>query len=102
MNITHRFIFIAVLCVCVQTTLYADNNQTRNTKPVESDSTIITPDVTSQYNLDGMQTREGQYKSSYSTNTLDKRDSATESSPGLYGNSAPIIPVVPVIILTDE
>jgi len=95
-------IFIALLFL-FQPMLYAENKQKQdNTNTPEAEPKIIMPVVGSQYNLDGMQTRDGQYKSSYSTKSVDDRDLRSDSSSAPYGVNGQVSPVVPVIIVTDE
>lgn len=95
-------IFIALLFL-FQPMLYAENEQKpENMSQPEAEPEIIMPVVGSQYNLDGMQTRDGQYKSSYSTKSVDDRDPHPDSSSTPYGANGLVSPVVPVIIVTDE
>jgi hypothetical protein len=102
----HKIIVAITSCVLFQSTLFAENYQAAdNAAPGKTDSTVITPEVGSQYNLEGMQTGAGQYKSSYSTNTLEKRKQVSDSSlQPAGGNSGLNIGVnpVPVIIVIDE
>jgi len=95
-------IFIALLFL-FQPKLYAENEQKpENLSQPEAEPEIIMPVVGSQYNLDGMQTRDGQYKSSYSTKSVDDQELRSDSSSAPYGVNGQLSPVVPVIIVTDE
>ncbi len=96
-------IIIITLLALFQTTLFADNYQTLdNANQAEPDTTINTPEVGSQYNAEGMQTRDGQYKSSYSTETVENHGRTRDTSSNPYVTNGSIIPVVPLIIITDE
>ncbi len=94
-------IFIALLFI-FQPMLYAENKQQDNANTPEAEPKIITPVVGSQYNLHGMQMRDGQYKSSYSTKSVDDQELRSDLSSAPYGTNGQINPVVPVIIVTDE
>lgn len=95
----YKIMIILALSILFQTTLYAEEQRAQSrTDSAKKDSEIITPVVGSQYNLDGMQTRDGQYRSSYSTKSVDNRDLTSNPSPDSYG----VHPVVPLIIITDE
>ena len=99
----NKITIIIALSILFQTTLYAENHQAQdNINTSESDPKITTPDGGSQYNLDGMQTQDGQYKSSYSTNSVDNRNSTSNSSSAPYGTNRQVNPDVPVIIVVDE
>jgi len=98
----NKILSIVILSGLFQTTVYAENDQaTDQINSTEPDSTIITPDVGSQYNLEGMQNRDGKYKSSYSTDTVEKRR-VSPNTPSPYGANGSAIPVAPLIIITDE
>ena len=72
--------FISVLLVffqATQATLHAeDYSASKAAGGSEAERKISEPAVGSQYNLDGMQTRDGQYKSSYSTKSIDDRNAS--------------------------
>jgi len=102
----HKIIVAITSCVLFQSTLFAENYQAAdNEAPGKAGSTIITPRVGSQYNLEGMQTGASQYKSSYSTNTLEKRKQAPDPSSLPAGGNGGLnngVNPVPVIIVIDE
>ncbi len=94
---------IIVLLTLFQTALHAENLPAAD-KPLQSgdDANIIMPEHSSQYNLDGKKSRDGQYKSSYSTKPIDKRNHTPSSFSEPYGAGGSIYPVVPVIVISDE
>ncbi len=94
---------IIILLTLFQTALHAENLHTAD-KPRQSgdDANIITPEHSSKYNLDGKKNRDGQYKSSYSTKSIDKRDPTPNPSSEPYGAGGSIYPVIPVIVISDE
>lgn len=72
---------VIALFVFFQAPLHAEDYSTpTGTGTSRSEPEISTPAVGSQYNLDGMQTRGGQYKSSYSTSSVDDRNVAKEQA----------------------
>ncbi len=81
----NKISIVIALFVFFQTPLHAENYSTpAATGTSRPEPKISTPVVGSQYNLDGMQTRDGEYKSSYSTNSVDDRNVTNEqASPGL-------------------
>jgi len=93
---------IIIPLMCFQTTLYAGNLQTSNSAAQpEADRSIIVPESGSQYNLDGKKDRDGQYRSSYSTKSVDIRDQAPASSSDASDGSGAVIPVVPLLIINE-
>lgn len=104
----NKIIIITAWLVFFQTMLHAENYSTsENTNASSPDPKIITPGVASQYDLDGMKTRSGKSKSTYSTNTVDKENAADEgkrheNQRNQYGSNNPVIPVAPVILIIDE
>ena len=95
----YKIMIIPVLSVLFQTTLYAEQQREQSRADSDKkDSEIIVPVVGSQYNLDGMKTRDGQYRSSYSTKSVDNRDLTSRPPPDSYG----VPPVVPLIIIRDD
>ncbi len=93
----YKIMLVPVLTVLFQTTLYAEQQEQRRADSAKKDSEIIVPVVGSQYNLDGMQTHDGQYRSSYSTKSVENREH-TSRPPDSYG----VQPVVPLVIIRDD
>ncbi len=97
-----KTINLIALSVVLQTTLHAENYQAKGSaNSPETAQKIITPKAGSQYNLDGMKIRDGQYKSSYSTKSVDESDATNAPSPDPYGSNIPLLPIVPVIIIDE-
>lgn len=71
----NKTMIVIALSILFQTAPHAGEQHTaERTGSAEAAEKIITPKIGSQYNLDGMQTNDGSYKSSYSTKSLDHRD----------------------------
>ena len=93
-------IFIISLML-FQTTLFAENLQTSGSSgKVETDASS-TRHGSSQYNLDGKKDRDGQYRSSYSTKSVDTRERTSDSSSGASDNNDAVLPVVPLLIIRE-
>jgi len=94
-------IFIVSLML-FQTTLYAGSVQTSNSAAqLETDRSSIKHESGRQYNLDGEKDRDGQYRSSYSTKSVDVRDRNSDSSSGSSDNNGAVLPVVPLLIIRE-
>jgi len=93
---------ITVLLMLFQTVLYAESVQTPGAPDqVETGHSTTTPESGRQYNLDGKKDRDGQYKSSYSTKSVDTRDRTSDSSSGASDNNGSLLPVVPLLIINE-
>ncbi len=78
----NKISIVIALLAFFQTPLHAENYSTpAGSGASKPDRKISTPAVGSQYNLDGMQTRDGQYKSSYSTNSVEDRNFTNGQAP---------------------
>lgn len=101
-------IMVFILVCLFQTTLFAeslpaqDSVDTSNQEASKSPRKTITPTVGSQYNLDGMEVQGGKHKKTYSTGAANDRKLTPNSPPSPYGTDNSDIPVVPLIIITDE
>ena len=94
-------IFIISLML-FQTTLFAENLQTSGSSgKVETDVSSTRHGSGSQYNLDGKKDRDGQYRSSYSTKSVDTRERTSDSSSGASDNNDAVLPVVPLLIIRE-
>jgi len=71
----NKTMIVIALSILFQTAPHAGEQHTaERTDSAEPAEKIIMPKVGSQYNLNGMQSNDGSYKSSYSTKSLDHRD----------------------------
>ena len=93
---------VFALSILVQGALSADEAVPDGAGSSKATPEIITPTSGSQYNLEGMKTDDGRYKSSYSTKSVDTRDPDAEPAPNPYGANGVILPVAPVIVITDD
>ena len=94
-------IFIVSLML-FQTTLFAENLQASGSSgKVETDASSTRHGSGSQYNLDGKKDRDGQYRSSYSTKSVDTRERTSDSSSGASDNNDAVLPVVPLLIIRE-
>jgi len=76
----NKTMIVIALSILFQAAVYADQQQGASNKKVPSSAVkIITPKSGSHYDLNGRQTKDGQYKNSYSTKSIDHRD---QKSPG--------------------
>ena len=93
---------VIVSLMLFQTTLFAENLQTvGSSDQAETDASSIKHGSGSQYNLDGKKDRDGQYRSSYSTKSVDTRDRTSDSSSGASDNNDAVLPVVPLLIIRE-
>ena len=93
---------IIVSLMFFQTTLFAENLQTPGSSDqAETDASSSKHGSGSQYNLDGKKGRDGQYRSSYSTKSVDTRDQTSDSSSGASDNNDAVLPVVPLLIIRE-
>lgn len=98
----YKIMMVFMLSILYQTAVNATEPVQSETTSVKKEPELITPAVGSQYNLDGMKTRDGKYKSSYSTKSVDNRDPAVRPLSNPYDSNRTILPVAPVIVITDE
>ncbi len=101
----NKLTIIVVSVTLFQTAAYAEDQQVINgDDAVEPVPVINMPEVGSQYDLDGIQTQNGQSKSSYSTKSVDTRKSVDgQYSIDHHQNRSGNNPVgAGVIIVVDE